>query len=306
MHPGIIERRNRRVALGASGTVSAAPQSLPSIVKAGLTAPRQNFVAPSVPSTKTPRGRSWRFAANRHKVSGYQRHGDARRRARRRAAGGNLMDARKIAGKLVIATHNPGKLWELRQLLEPHGVEAVSAGELGLEEPEETEQTFAGNALLKARAAAMASGLPAFADDSGLCVDALDGAPGVYSARWAGEDRDFKAACPASSASSRRAAPRRPIARILPARSPSSGPTGMSSSSRAGSTAFWSFRPRARRASAMIRSSARRARQDLRRDDVGGKTCAARRRLAGAVASRPRLSGAGEGVSRLRHPGSGA
>jgi XTP/dITP diphosphohydrolase len=105
------------------------------------------------------------------------------------------MDSRKIAGRLVIATHNPGKLWELRQLLEPHGVEAVSAGELGLEEPEETEPTFAGNALLKARAAAAASGLPAFADDSGLCVDALDGAPGVYSARWAGEDRDFKAAC---------------------------------------------------------------------------------------------------------------
>ncbi|AZG75427.1 RdgB/HAM1 family non-canonical purine NTP pyrophosphatase [Methylocystis rosea] len=105
------------------------------------------------------------------------------------------MDPRKIAGKLVIATHNPGKLWELRQLLEPHGVEAVSAGELGLEEPEETEQTFAGNALLKARAAAVASGFPAFADDSGLCVDALDGAPGVYSARWAGEDRDFKSAC---------------------------------------------------------------------------------------------------------------
>ena len=105
------------------------------------------------------------------------------------------MDSRKITGRLVIATHNPGKLWELRQLLEPHGVEAVSAGELGLPEPEETEPTFAGNALLKARAAAMASGLPAFADDSGLCVDALDGAPGVYSARWAGEDRDFKAAC---------------------------------------------------------------------------------------------------------------
>ena len=99
------------------------------------------------------------------------------------------MDPRKIAGRLVIATHNPGKLWELRQLLEPHGVEAVSAGELGLEEPEESEQTFVGNALLKARAAAVASGFPAFADDSGLCVDALDGAPGVYSARYAGEPK---------------------------------------------------------------------------------------------------------------------
>ena len=104
------------------------------------------------------------------------------------------MSARKIEGRLVIASHNPGKLWELRQLLGPHGVDAVSAGELGLPEPKETETTFRGNALLKARVAAQASGLPAFADDSGLCVDALDGAPGVYSARWGGESRDFGAA----------------------------------------------------------------------------------------------------------------
>ena len=104
------------------------------------------------------------------------------------------MSARKIEGRLVIASHNPGKLWELRQLLGPHGVDAVSAGELGLPEPEETETTFRGNALLKARAAAQASGLPAFADNSGLCVDALGGAPGVYSARWGGENRDFGAA----------------------------------------------------------------------------------------------------------------
>ncbi len=104
------------------------------------------------------------------------------------------MSARKIEGRLVVATHNPGKLWELQQLLGPHGVDAVSVGELGLPEPEETETTFIGNALLKARAAAFAAKLPAFADDSGLCVDALDGAPGVYSARWAGEERDFAAA----------------------------------------------------------------------------------------------------------------
>ena len=104
------------------------------------------------------------------------------------------MSARKLESRLVVASHNPGKLWELRQLLAPHGVETVSVGELGLPEPEETEQTFAGNALLKARAAALASGLPAFADDSGLCVEALDGAPGVYSARWAGPDRDFSVA----------------------------------------------------------------------------------------------------------------
>lgn len=105
------------------------------------------------------------------------------------------MTHRKISGRLIVATHNAGKLWELQQLLAPHGVDAVSAGDLGLPEPEETETTFRGNAVLKARAAALAANLPAFADDSGLCVDALEGAPGVYSARWAGEPRDFRAAC---------------------------------------------------------------------------------------------------------------
>jgi len=101
---------------------------------------------------------------------------------------------RRITGKLVIATHNPGKLAEMRELLAPHGVEAVSAGELGLGEPEETGKTFRANAQIKAVAAAHAAKLPAFADDSGLVVDALDGAPGIYSARWAGEAKDFMAA----------------------------------------------------------------------------------------------------------------
>jgi non-canonical purine NTP pyrophosphatase (RdgB/HAM1 family) len=101
---------------------------------------------------------------------------------------------RRITGKLVIATHNPGKLAEMRELLAPHGVEAVSAGDLGLSEPEETGETFRANAAIKAIAAAKATGLPAFADDSGLVVDALDGAPGIYSARWAGETKDFTAA----------------------------------------------------------------------------------------------------------------
>ncbi len=99
---------------------------------------------------------------------------------------------RRITGKLVIATHNPGKLAEMRELLEPHGVEAISAGELGLGEPEETGKTFRANAVIKAIAAAKAAKLPAFADDSGLVVDALDGAPGIYSARWAGETKDFR------------------------------------------------------------------------------------------------------------------
>jgi len=101
---------------------------------------------------------------------------------------------RRITGRLVIATHNPGKLAEMRELLAPHGVEAISAGDLGLGEPEETGDTFRANAAIKAIAAAKAAQLPAFADDSGLAVDALDGAPGIYSARWAGEGKDFMAA----------------------------------------------------------------------------------------------------------------
>jgi XTP/dITP diphosphohydrolase len=93
---------------------------------------------------------------------------------------------RKLApGKLVIASHNAGKVREIRALLEPFGIEPVSAGDLGLPEPEETGTTFAENALLKAHAAAKGSNLPALADDSGLCVAALDGAPGVYTADWA-------------------------------------------------------------------------------------------------------------------------
>jgi XTP/dITP diphosphohydrolase len=97
-------------------------------------------------------------------------------------------------GKLVIASHNPGKVREIGDLLRPFGVEAISACELGLPEPEETGTTFEANAGLKARAAAEASGLPALADDSGLAVDALSGEPGIYSARWAGPDRNWLAA----------------------------------------------------------------------------------------------------------------
>ncbi len=96
--------------------------------------------------------------------------------------------------RLVIATHNSGKLAELRDLLRPYGIEARSAGELGLPEPEETGTTFIANAWLKAEASAMGAGLPALADDSGLCVDALGGDPGIYSARWAGPDKDFAGA----------------------------------------------------------------------------------------------------------------
>ena len=101
---------------------------------------------------------------------------------------------RRITGKLVIATHNPGKLAEMRELLAPYGVEAISAGDLGLDEPDETGDSFRANALIKAAAAAKATNLPAFADDSGLVVEALDGAPGILSARWAGPNKDFGAA----------------------------------------------------------------------------------------------------------------
>lgn len=98
---------------------------------------------------------------------------------------------RLIVGQLVIASHNPGKLREMRELLAGYGVTAASVGELGLPEPEETGTSFRENAVIKAVSAAQASGQPAFADDSGLAVDALGGEPGIHSARWAGPDRDF-------------------------------------------------------------------------------------------------------------------
>ena len=96
--------------------------------------------------------------------------------------------------QLVVASHNAGKVREIKALLGPHGIEAISAGSLGLPEPEETGLTFAANAEIKALASAKAGRHAALADDSGLCVDALDGAPGIYSARWAGPTKDFRVA----------------------------------------------------------------------------------------------------------------
>jgi XTP/dITP diphosphohydrolase len=96
--------------------------------------------------------------------------------------------------RLVLASHNPGKLREIADLVRPHRVSVVSAAELGLPEPEETAADFVGNARIKALAAARGAQLPALADDSGFCVAALGGAPGVYSARWAGPEKDFAAA----------------------------------------------------------------------------------------------------------------
>lgn len=105
-----------------------------------------------------------------------------------------MLGHRLITDRLVIATHNPGKLVEMREMLVPYGIDAVSAAKLGLPEPEETGASFAENARIKAVAAAKTSGLAAFADDSGLVVEALGGAPGIYSARWAGPEKDFAAA----------------------------------------------------------------------------------------------------------------
>lgn len=101
---------------------------------------------------------------------------------------------RPLTGQVVIATHNAGKLAEMRELLAPYGLSVTSNGELGLPEPDETGWMFSENAALKAHAAAKATGLAALADDSGLCVDALDGAPGLFTADWAGNPRDFRAA----------------------------------------------------------------------------------------------------------------
>jgi XTP/dITP diphosphohydrolase len=101
---------------------------------------------------------------------------------------------RQLIGKVVLATHNAGKLTEMRELMAPYGIELVSAGELGLPEPVEDGHMFAENAGIKARAAVKATGLPAFSDDSGLCVQALDGAPGIFTADWAGEPRSWERA----------------------------------------------------------------------------------------------------------------
>mgnify|MGYP000976669488 CR=1 FL=1 len=105
------------------------------------------------------------------------------------------MSPRRLSGgRLVVATHNKGKLAEIRDLIAPYGIEAVSAGELGLPEPVEDGDTFEANAAIKALAAATAANLPALADDSGLCVEALGGRPGILSARWAGDGKDFAGA----------------------------------------------------------------------------------------------------------------
>ena len=162
----------------------------------------------------------------------------------------------RLTGRVVAATHNAGKLREIEELLGPFGVVPVSAGALGLAEPEETGSTFSDNALLKARAAARASGMVALADDSGLCVEALNGAPGIYSARWAGPTKDFGAAMARVERSSGLARPRRPGARISSAYWRSHGRTARLRLSRVGWTGRSSFHRGGRPDLATIRSFA--------------------------------------------------
>jgi inosine/xanthosine triphosphate pyrophosphatase family protein len=154
--------------------------------------------------------------------------------------------------RLVVASHNPGKVAEIVELVAPFGLRITTAGELALPEPAETGSSFVANAELKAVAAAKASGLPALADDSGLEVVALGGAPGIYSARWAGPDKDFGVAM-------RRVHDELDRCRASRPRCGWRGPTGRKRPSRARSTATWSGLPAAARVSVMIQCSSPRA-----------------------------------------------
>ena len=161
--------------------------------------------------------------------------------------------------RLVVASHNPGKVREILDLVAPHGLSVVSAGELGLPEPEETGTTFAANAELKALAAAQGAGLPALSDDSGLEVEALGGAPGIYSARWAGPSKDFAIAMRrvADELQARGAWSRGSRGRAPTSRPPCAwpGPMARPRRSRARFTAISSGRRADREDSAMIRCS---------------------------------------------------
>jgi len=155
----------------------------------------------------------------------------------------------------VIATHNPGKLREMSELLSIYGIEAVSAGELGLAEPDEPGATFAENARIKSDAAAKAAGLPAFADDSGLVVDVLGGAPGIHSARWAGPDKNFKHAMDVINSMLNEHGATKPALRTAHFISALcvSWPDAISRNSRAASTARWCGRRAAIKVSVTIR-----------------------------------------------------
>ena len=186
----------------------------------------------------------------------------------------------------------------MRELLAPYGIAAQSAGELGLAEPQETGASFAENARIKATAAAKATGRAAFADDSGLVVDALGGEPGIHSARWAGPQKDFAAAMTRIrrlAERARRQNRRASAARISSPRFASPGPTVTRKNSRAASTASWYGRRAAKRLRLRSAVFARRIEAHLRRDGRRGKAWAAAARQR-PVASRARLREVGESV----------
>ncbi len=162
---------------------------------------------------------------------------------------------RRLSRRIVAATHNAGKLGEIKELLSPYGIDAIGAAALGLAEPEETGLTFRDNAVLKARAAAGASGEAALADDSGLCVAGLGGAPGIHSARWAGAAKDFAKAMARIERELLSAGAPRPWWRTSSARWRSLGPTGGSRFFRAALTASWFSRRAAPKASVTTRYS---------------------------------------------------
>ena len=168
---------------------------------------------------------------------------------------------RRLTGRLVLATHNGGKLAEFRELLRPFGVEVTSAGELGLPVPAETGDTFSENARIKALAALSATELPALADDSGLCVEALGGAPGVNTADWAGPDRDWDVAMSRLESELQAIGARRPDQRrgTFVSSWPSSGRMVIRRSSRGGSRGSSSGRRAAPAATATTRCSSRTA-----------------------------------------------
>ena len=178
--PGAAARRRRRGprVLPRHAPTRSPPGARTSRSKASPSRPTSNGPRAAARSiSATPPAIAW---SSPSRASGVSREAMTRRLQR--------------GDRLVVATHNPGKVWEINKLIEPYGLAAVSAGELGLTEPEETETTFEGNAKLKALFAAKGSGLPALADDSGIEIDALGGAPGVYTADWAGPQRDFSIA----------------------------------------------------------------------------------------------------------------
>ena len=206
---------------------------------------------------------------------------------------------RRLVGQIVAATHNKGKLAEFRDLFEPRGIEVVGAGALGLPEPEETGDTFVANALIKARAATEATGMISLADDSGICVVGLDGAPGIYSARWAGGGgKDFAPAMARIARELEARGAARPWRAYFVSVLALAWPDGHVETFEGRVDGDLTY-PAAGNRRVRLRPDVhpRRPRENLRRDDGGRETRPAGRRLARAFPSRAGVSAAGAGVS---------